>query len=963
MLPLCDSTSLLIHEATDTHMPFEVSASLSKRSPEVVMEKTLAKGHSTPAMAGEFAKKVGAQKLVLNHISSRFPAPRYARDFQRISVIEEIERQATAAWDTPGCAAKAAWDYMRVVVPANEEDVQAVPTSSRVLQAMDVPEVLRSFVLNSHLRDIGCSRVCGFISVWLLTADFTLPRTVKDSALAFIWAILVAACTSFVASLLILRWSSAQFAVDIVASFSKAHECLYYRLDTAFSNLPLAHHPASLTAHEQLLKLSVALNQSYAQATFELRIGRVGVKSIKPLIGTIEHIRRELSWGISYPRPTHLSSPEEADIIQAFRGPASELGDAILVAIKACEHSVSACFESTRFTSSRSLVNEKSQLQEASNRLQKAILTARGELKDFTDDLDLQQRSSDGELGFTQKTFNLCLFMISLLQMAHEMRHALHLCQKLIVFYETSPLRLWHPRVSLAWLGAAPTTYINEERGAQLDDDDPSDSNTLGPSKEETLQGITENQYDSNADDDAETTTDEKPAFLRQRKIPGKPLTPRWMAGLVRYAWNSPIMLRLRLRSSRAIRSFQHSSHLRHAFKIAAGIMILSIPAFLPPSSSGYAWFYWTRGQWMVLSYLWVLETSTGATWRVAYLRISGTILGCTYAYITYLICGRNPYGLVAMVTLAEIPISWIIINTDFQTLGVVSSITLPPLTFMTYFNPDIQPSQIVLVALRGAMIATGIIAALFVNSAFFPRHCRALFLNNTGRTIGLISQLYLTLSRTVGSDLFSNAMMSSVLEKQKVLKIEVGVRNALHRMNLLIITMSDELSLVPKPMKRYRQIVTVLQKLLDLLTALRKIREKIPRKETVTAVAAQRREFVSCVCISLFAAEQVFRARQSLPQFLPSPRQALTTLEHHVEDRIRQARAEEVHSLGLAVVYTFAETDVLRELVETLDDLLELSRQLFGTSAWYTSQVDMTVMSWMHEEIGGTGGTVSRNG
>ena len=119
--------------------------------------------------------------------------------------------------------------------------------------------------------------------------------------------------------------------MDIVASFSKAHECLYYRLDTAFSNLPLAHHPASLTAHEQLPKFSFALNQSYAQATFELRIGRVGVKSIKPLLGTIEHIRRELSWGISYPRPTHLSSPEEADIIQAFRGPASELGDAILV--------------------------------------------------------------------------------------------------------------------------------------------------------------------------------------------------------------------------------------------------------------------------------------------------------------------------------------------------------------------------------------------------------------------------------------------------------------------------------------------------------------------------------------------------------------------------------------------------------------------------------------------------------
>ena len=63
MLPLCDSTSLLIHEATDTHMPFEVSASLSKRSPEVVMEKTLAKGHSTPAMADEILTQLNANSI------------------------------------------------------------------------------------------------------------------------------------------------------------------------------------------------------------------------------------------------------------------------------------------------------------------------------------------------------------------------------------------------------------------------------------------------------------------------------------------------------------------------------------------------------------------------------------------------------------------------------------------------------------------------------------------------------------------------------------------------------------------------------------------------------------------------------------------------------------------------------------------------------------------------------------
>ena len=52
---------------------------------------------SRSSMAGEFAKTIGAEKLVLNHIGGRFPAPR--RDFDtRMHVMREMERQATEAW-------------------------------------------------------------------------------------------------------------------------------------------------------------------------------------------------------------------------------------------------------------------------------------------------------------------------------------------------------------------------------------------------------------------------------------------------------------------------------------------------------------------------------------------------------------------------------------------------------------------------------------------------------------------------------------------------------------------------------------------------------------------------------------------------------------------------------------------------------------------------------------------------
>ena len=75
MIPLClnPSPSLLVHEATDSHISqhADPSGKLSRRTPTEVEEKARSRGHSVPEMAGEFAKKIGAKSLVLNHIGGR----------------------------------------------------------------------------------------------------------------------------------------------------------------------------------------------------------------------------------------------------------------------------------------------------------------------------------------------------------------------------------------------------------------------------------------------------------------------------------------------------------------------------------------------------------------------------------------------------------------------------------------------------------------------------------------------------------------------------------------------------------------------------------------------------------------------------------------------------------------------------------------------------------------------------
>ena len=70
---LAQNASLLVHEATDAHIPVNVDRNLrgDKKTPESIFQKTMAKGHSTPGMAGAFAREINAERLVLNHFSGK----------------------------------------------------------------------------------------------------------------------------------------------------------------------------------------------------------------------------------------------------------------------------------------------------------------------------------------------------------------------------------------------------------------------------------------------------------------------------------------------------------------------------------------------------------------------------------------------------------------------------------------------------------------------------------------------------------------------------------------------------------------------------------------------------------------------------------------------------------------------------------------------------------------------------
>ncbi|KAI9064850.1 Metallo-hydrolase/oxidoreductase, partial [Trametes sanguinea] len=70
---IAEDACLLIHEATNAHLPGIDPNTKDSDTYEIVEERAKSRGHSTPQMAGAFAKRIRARKLLLNHFSARYP--------------------------------------------------------------------------------------------------------------------------------------------------------------------------------------------------------------------------------------------------------------------------------------------------------------------------------------------------------------------------------------------------------------------------------------------------------------------------------------------------------------------------------------------------------------------------------------------------------------------------------------------------------------------------------------------------------------------------------------------------------------------------------------------------------------------------------------------------------------------------------------------------------------------------
>jgi ribonuclease Z len=71
--PLAHDASLLIHESTNAYIPpsLQLDSRIISKTPQMIRDKAISRGHSTPDMAGAFARRINAKRLFLNHFSAK----------------------------------------------------------------------------------------------------------------------------------------------------------------------------------------------------------------------------------------------------------------------------------------------------------------------------------------------------------------------------------------------------------------------------------------------------------------------------------------------------------------------------------------------------------------------------------------------------------------------------------------------------------------------------------------------------------------------------------------------------------------------------------------------------------------------------------------------------------------------------------------------------------------------------
>ncbi|KAL7415885.1 Fusaric acid resistance protein-like-domain-containing protein [Mrakia frigida] len=836
-----------------------------------------------------------------------------------------------------GCLIGIGWSslFIRIGTVLNNRNEGEESSSSRVLGAfaLTIIACLAGYVRSHSPRLTTGSRLALFHSIWLLTSEMGRTDLPPIVVLDLLYPTLFAAGSSLIARLLFPTTSVAKFLDLTQVAFRTSERLLLSSVDDFFadtSNLS----PEITNLRSLFIAQTRALPAAYDSCLYEGSFNKFAPYRLLPFLALIRRLKMDVAAGSSYSsaRPPPIRRGSDATLgiplegRGAFQDPTVEfvkaLVDSYAVIHKVLEGQSDDGMKGAR---ERLTMAEELYRDEMDAKLELAV--QRWEEKEKT------SNRLDEEL------LQISLFAYYLRSVSQTLNDALGSARELSL-HTNSKAQFRFPQLSRKWLGENSVTSTWDESARERDEPD---NETI--SEPEHLR--------------TEIETSVAEAFLgvgvdtvRVRNATFG--TPRWFGFIFRRMWDSELAIQGRINLAKFDSNLKERRfHFQYAFKVGLGVILLSVPAFMPPGNSGRVWWLDSRGAWIPISYVYVLETTAGQTWRIGFYRALGTVSGSILGCIMWAISRGNPYALVVLTTCYGVLTALIMLFTGYPGVGIVASITIPPILYIPYLG--LPHSSVIDIALkRTSDVCIGIAAAVLATEFIFPSHAKILFLSSVASALDDLTQLYLAMSRELLSAGDYNFDQSSSDKIERSIEITLG-RCSAHLTSLRV-----EITLIHKPIRIYRRVIQSVQRLSDLLISIAVIREKIPREKTVTRVLQQRKDLVSSILVHLFACSHAFRSRLPLPQFLPSPREAVRQWEMKAlegllapEDRptgngdvgevalLRSSSRENPGPLhrDAAFLYAFAEAQALEEVIKVVEEITELSRALFGSSTFFQDQ------------------------
>ncbi|KAG0089303.1 hypothetical protein BGZ92_004935 [Podila epicladia] len=163
------------------------------------------------------------------------------------------------------------------------------------------------------------------------------------------------------------------------------------------------------------------------------------------------------------------------------------------------------------------------------------------------------------------------------------------------------------------------------------------------------------------------------------------------------------------------------SDEVKFGFKMAAALTFIGLWSWLDWDNGYLAT---DRGQWAMMTVMAVLSPTVGATFSVCAMRIIGTLIGSSWALLTYLAFPMNPYVILAMMTILAFTVAFLILESKHPLMGVIMMLSYSSVTFIRYLD-NTNETIVHLFYKQAVTMIEGILIAVVVNSLLWPTLAR----------------------------------------------------------------------------------------------------------------------------------------------------------------------------------------------------------------------------------------------